>query len=136
MPIETHERKTRSGHPVLHAHFVEEVTVDEARAYHQSLVPGAKYDGWGHLVTGNIRSVSSDVKQVLASQKPDPLNPPPVALVLESAIVRMVAGLTMRVTENSNSDTFKTPELALEWLDARMTEFVRRRSAKPGAAGP
>ena len=127
MPITLKELKTKSGHPVLHANFVDEITVEDATAYHRRIVPGAQYDGWGHLVTGNVSGVSAEVKKVLASQKPDPQNPPPVAVVLGSAIARLVAGLAMRMSENSNTDSFKSPEQALEWLDERMAVFMSRR---------
>ncbi len=129
MPIELRETKTKSGHPVLHAMFIKEVTVADARGYHEQIIPGAKYDGWGHLVTGNVTGVSGDVKKLLASQKPDPRNPPPVAVVFDSALARMAAGLAMRLSENDNTDAFKTEADALEWLEGRMAEFLRKRVA-------
>lgn len=130
VPIELKELKTKSGHPVLRANFVKEVTVADAQAYHSQLVPGAKYDQFGHLVVGNITGVSGDVKKVLASQKPDPNNPPPIAVVLDSALARMAAGLAMRLSENDNSDSFKTEADGLAWLDQKMTEFARKAAAK------
>lgn len=130
VPIEVKELKTKSGHPVLRATFIKDVTVADAQGYHAQLVPGARYDGWGHLVMGNVTGVSGDVKKVLAAQKPDPLNPPPVAIILDSALARMVAGLAMRLSENDNTDSFKSEAEALEWLDARMTEYFRKAAAK------
>lgn len=127
MAIELSELKTKSGHPVLRASFVAEVTVADAQGYHAKLVPGAKYDGWGHLVVGHITGVSSEVKKVLASQKADPRNPVPVALILTSALARMAAALAMRLSDNSNSDSFKNEEEGLAWLDGRMAEFLRKR---------
>ncbi|MDP1822334.1 MAG: hypothetical protein Q8L48_03800 [Archangium sp.] len=127
MAIELSELKTKSGHPVLRANFVKEVTVADAEGYHAKLVPGAKYDGWGHLVVGNITGVSSEVRKVLSSQKTDARNPVPVALILTSALARMAAALTMRLTDNSNSDSFKSEEEGLAWLDGRMAEFLRKR---------
>ena len=127
MPIEVSELKTKSGHPVLRAEFISEVTVADARGYHAQLVPGARYEGYGHLICGNITGVSSEVKKVFASQKADPDNPSPIAIILSSALARMAAGLTMRLTDNSNSDAFKTEAEALEWLDARMTEYLKKR---------
>jgi hypothetical protein len=126
VPIEVSERKTKSGHPVLRANFIKEVTVADAQRYHASLLPGAQYEGWGHLIDGNISGVSGEVKKVLASQKPDPRNPPPIAILLESALARMAAGLAMRITENNNTEFFKLEVDALDWLDARMTEFARK----------
>lgn len=128
MPIKVDELKTRSGHPIVRATFIKEITVPEAQAYHRDLKPGAKYDGWGHLVLGNVTGVSSDVRKVLASQVPeDVTNPPPVAVVLESALARMAAGLAMRLSDNNNTDSFKNEQEALAWLDGRMTEFLRKR---------
>lgn len=130
MPIQLDEVKTKSGHPVLRARFVNEISVADAKGYHALLVPGAKYDGWGHLAVGNVTGVSGEVKKVLASQKPDPLNPPPIAVVLESALARMAAGLATRISENANTDYFKNEQEALEWLEGRMTEFMRKWNAK------
>lgn len=130
MPIETRELKTKSGHDVLRATFIHEVTVQDARRYLELIVPGAKYDGWGHLVVGNITGVSGDVKKVLGAQKPDPVNPPPVATVFESALARMVAGLALRLSENNNTDSFKSEDEGLAWLDERMAEFKRKAAAK------
>lgn len=129
MPIELSETKTKSGHPVLRANFINDVTAADATGYHSRLLPGAQYDGWGHLVVGNVTGVSGDVRKVLASRKPDPRNPPPVAIILSSALARMAAGLAMRLTENDNSETFGTEAQALEWLDGRMTEFARKQAA-------
>ncbi len=126
MPIETRELKTASGHPVLRSNFVGDITVAQARGYHEQLVPGARYDGFGHLVVGAISGVSGDVKKVLASRAPDPKNPPPVAIVLDSALARMAAGLAMRLSSNENTEFFKLEPDALAWLDGRMAEFVRK----------
>ena len=127
MPIEVSELKTKSGHPILRANFISEVTVADARRYHSELVPGARYDGFGHLICGNITGVSGDVKKVLASQKADPKNPTPIAIILSSALARMAAGLAMRLTDNGNSETFKNETEALDWLDARMTDYLKKR---------
>jgi hypothetical protein len=127
MPIELSELKTKSGHPILRANFISEVTVADARGYHAQLVPGARYDGYGHVVTGNITGVSGEVKKVLSSQKADPKNPTPVAVILSSALARMAAGLAMRLTDNGNSESFKSEEEALAWLDGRMVEYLKKR---------
>ncbi len=126
MPIEVAELMTRSGHPVLRAEFISEVTVADARGYHSELVPGARYAGYGHLVCGNVTGVSSEVKKVFASQKADPDNPSPIAIILSSALARMAAGLTMRLTDNTNSEAFKDEVEALEWLDGRMTRYLEK----------
>jgi hypothetical protein len=131
VPIEVQELKTKSGHPVLRAMFIKEVSVADAEKYHSSLIPGAHYDGWGHLVVGNVTGVSSEVKKVLSRQKPDPRNPPPIAIILDSALARMAASLAMRLTENGNSDYFKTEPEALAWLDERMKEYARKAAALP-----
>ena len=127
MPIEVSETKTKSGHPVVRTNFITEVSVADAQAYIQKVIPGGKYDGYGHLVVGNVTGVSSEVKKVLGSQKPDPRNPPPVAVILSSALARMAASLTLRVTGNHNTDSFRNEEEALEWLDGRMAEFIRKK---------
>ncbi len=127
MPIELTETKTKSGHPVVRTNFITEVTPADARTYFAKVTPGGNYDGWGHLVVGNVTGVSSEVKKLLASRKTDPKNPPPVAVVLASALARMAASLTMRLTDNHNTDSFKTEEEGLLWLDERMAEFNRKR---------
>ncbi len=126
MPIEVSETKTKSGQPVVRANFITEVTVADAQAYHLKVIPGGKYDGYGHLVVGNVTGVSSEVKKVLGSQKPDARNPPPVAIILSSALARMAASLTLRVTGNHNTDSFRTEAEALAWLDGTMAEFLRK----------
>jgi hypothetical protein len=130
VPIEVSELKTKSGHPVLRANFLSEVTVPEARAYHEQIRPGGKYDGWGHLAAGNVSGVSNDVRKVLGSQRPDPLNPPPVAVILSSALARMAASLAMRLSENPNTESFKTEAEAMAWLDERMGVFFAKRGKK------
>lgn len=126
VPIEVSETKTKSGHPVVRTNFITEVTVADAQSYHPKVIPGGKYDGYGHLVVGNVTGVSSEVKKILGSQKPDPRNPPPVAIIFSSALARMAASLTMRLTSHGNTDFFKNEGEALDWLDARMTEFIRK----------
>jgi hypothetical protein len=127
VPIDLTELKTKSGHPVLRASFLSEVTVAEARAYHQQISSGGKYDGWGHIAAGNVSGVSSEVRKVLSSQRPDPLNPPPVAVILSSALARMAASLAMRMSDNANTDSFKNETEALAWLDERMGVFLAKR---------
>lgn len=127
VPIEVSETKTKSGHLIVRTNFITEVTVADAQGYHQKVLPGGKYDGYGHLVVGNVTGVSSEVKKILGSQKPDPHNPPPVAVIFSSALARMAASLTMRVTGNTNTESFKNEDEALAWLDGRMAEFIRKR---------
>lgn len=127
MPIEVSEVKTRSGHLICRAHFAGDITVPEARAYHEQLVPGARYGACGHMAVGNVAGVSPEVRKVLSSQRPDPLNPPPVAVVLTSAIARMAASLAMRMSDNANTEAFKSEADALAWLDGRMAEYEARK---------
>ncbi len=136
VPIDLTELKTKSGHPVLRASFLSEVTVAEARAYHQQISSGGKYDGWGHIAAGNVSGVSSEVRKVLSSQRPDPLNPPPVAVILSSALARMAASLAMRMSDNANTDSFKNETEALAWLDERMGVFLAKRGKKELAGSP
>ncbi|GMU60334.1 MAG: hypothetical protein AMXMBFR34_20970 [Myxococcaceae bacterium] len=135
MPIDTSELKTRSGHPVLRAEFSGEVTVEEARRYHASVCPGGPYELHGHLVLGKVTDLSSDVRQVLGSRKPDPHNPVPVAMLFSSTLVRMVAGLVMRLMGDVKSETFKKEADALAWLDGELIRFHARRAetAKPAS---
>jgi hypothetical protein len=126
VPIELREIKTKSGHPILHTTFITEVTMTDARAYHVRVIPGGEYQHWGHLVVGNVTGVSGEVKKLFAS-KQSPTHPPPVAIVLTSALARMAASLTMRLTNNSNSESFKNEQEGLEWLDTKMSEFLRKK---------
>ncbi|MBL8920787.1 MAG: hypothetical protein JNJ54_18125 [Myxococcaceae bacterium] len=129
MPIETSETFTQSGHAVLRAVFKGEVTVEEARRYHSSITPGGRYEWHGHLVLGNVTGVGADVKKVLGSVRPDPANPVPVALLIDSALMRMTANMVMRLSGNDNNEAFKDEGRALEWLDERLTVFHARRPA-------
>jgi hypothetical protein len=129
MPIDTTELRTRSGHPVLRAVFSGDVSVDEAKRYHASIIPGGMYEWHGHLVLGNVAGVSADVKKVLGSVRPDPANPVPVALVFTSALTRMTANLVMRLSGNENNEAFKDEAGALAWLDERVAEFLAKRDA-------
>lgn len=119
MPIELTELTTRSGHRVLRTHFVTEVTLGDVDRYQQQTPPG-KYDEWGYLVTGNLTSVSSEVKKKLSSRK-RASSPMPVAIVLDSALMRMAASLVARATGTAESETFKSEADALAWLDGQLT---------------
>lgn len=129
MPIEVSETQTHCGYRVVRAQFVDEVTVGEAHRYHASLLPGAKYEGWGHLIVGEVTQVSLEVREILSSQKPSANNPPPVALVLQSPFARVAAGLALRFAENPNAESFKNEASALRWLDTKMAHFVALRSS-------
>ncbi len=90
--------------------------------------PGAPYHHHGHLVLGRILDVSGEVRKILGSEKPpDPNNPPPVALVIPSALMRMAVSLVMRASGNPNTDFFKDEASALVFLDKAMVEFERKR---------
>jgi hypothetical protein len=131
MPIDISELTTRAGHPVLKAIFAGDVTVADAQRYHSQLLPGQRYEFVGHLIVGKVSGVSADVKRVLSSAKADPNNPPPVAIVLSSAIARMVAGLVMRTGNNENTDFFATEADALEWLDQRVAAYLSKAGKLP-----
>lgn len=133
MPIETSELKTRSGHLVLRVVFSGDVTVAQAKAYHSSVLPGAQYGLHGHLALGNVTGLSSEVKKVLGSAQADPQNPVPVAIVMESPMLRMMASLITRAGGNENSQFFKDEGAALEWLDGALKTFhEKREAASPG----
>ncbi len=131
MPITTEVITSRSGHPVLRAVFSGTVTVEEARAYHSSLLSGAPYDHYGHLVVGNVTGISKEVREVLSSAKADPRNPIPVALVIESPLMRMMANLVQRVGTNENTEFFKEESKGLDWLDGALTRYHAKRAAEP-----
>lgn len=111
---------------MLRADFIREVTMADAERYHRLILPGGEHVGVGHLVVGNITGVASDVRKKLESERPDPRNPPPIAVVLDSALARMAASLALRLSENPNTAFFKNEPAALEWLDERMGEFTRK----------
>jgi hypothetical protein len=116
MPINISEVKTRSGIAVLRAEFIKEVTVPEAEDFIAKAGITSKYANWPFLITGNITSVSPDVKNVL-TPKEKPKDPAPIAVVLNSAVARMVAGMMMRLSGQTNSEYFKNDADALAWLD-------------------
>lgn len=124
MPIELTELKTKSGHGVLRTHFVNEVTLSDVEKYQQQTPPG-KYDDWGYLVTGNVASVSSEVKKKLSSRKRTS-SPMPVAIVLDSALMRMAASLVARASGTAESETFKSEADALAWLDGQLAKARRK----------
>jgi hypothetical protein len=124
VPIEITELKTRSGHPVLRTNFVAEVTIADVEKYHQRTPPG-RYDGWGYLVTGNVTSVSSEVKKKLSSRQRPTNGKQPVAIVLESALMRMAASLITRVTGSGDSESFRSEADALAWLDGQLARIKK-----------
>lgn len=126
MPIEVREMKTKSGQPVLRAEFIKEVTLAEARRYHEAVLPGGSHEMWGHLIVGSITGVSSEVRKLLESRKADPRNPPPISVVFESALGRMAASLASRGGGNPNTEFFKTEQDALDWLDGAVREYIRK----------
>jgi hypothetical protein len=124
VPIELTETKTKSGHPVLRANFISEVTMADAELYHQRTPPG-RYEDWGYLVVGNVTSVSSDVKKKLSSRKREG-KPQPVAIVLTSPLMRMAASLVARLSGSGESETFRSEADALAWLDAQLTAAKKK----------
>jgi hypothetical protein len=125
VPIELTELKTKSGYPVLRTNFITEVTLADVEKYHQRTPPG-QYDGWGYLVIGNVTGVSSEVKKKLSSrQRPSP-GKQPVAIVLESALMRMAASLITRVTGSGESESFRSEADALAWLDDQLGRLKKK----------
>lgn len=120
--------RTATGHPVLRSVYEGEITVAEAKRFLEQVLPGGQYMHHGHLVLGKMLDVSSEVRKVLGSQAPTDLsNPVPVALVVPSALLRMVVSLVMRASKNNNSDFFKDEAAAMLFLDQAMTEYERKR---------
>ncbi len=64
------------------------------------------------------RSQGADRREEQADQSP------PIPIVLLSAMTRMVASLAMRLTENVNTEYFKSEAEAKPWLDERMDVFI------------
>jgi len=127
MPIHVSETKTRSGFVVLRVEFEKEVSVADAEGFMAQVGDGTKYERTPYVVTGNITSVSSDVKRALTPQV-KPKNPPSVAIVLSSAVARMVAGLMMRLSGPADSEYFKSEAEAIEWLDGVAADFAKKIS--------
>ena len=126
--IATKPIRTASGHAVLQSTYSGEVSVEEARSFIEAVKPGGPYDHHGHLVLGNMLDVSKEVRKVLSAQKPQDLNNPvPVALVVPSAMMRMIVSLAMRASGNPNTDFFKDEASALLFLDSAMAEYERKR---------
>lgn len=126
MPIHLSDLKTKSGHRVARAEFVTEVTIDEAGAFMRKTAPGTEYEGVAFLVTGNVTGISNAVKKALKPEASQG-NLAPVAIVLTSAIARMLAGLMIRSSGEARSEYFKTEAEALAWLDGAITEFKANR---------
>lgn len=115
MPILLSEVQTPQGRTVARAEFVTEVTVQDARRFLEQTGIGTRYEKLPFLVVGNVSGVSSEVKKALAN--PHRLEKPmPVAVVLNSALARMVASLMLRGNDHSSA-YFKNEADALAWLD-------------------
>jgi hypothetical protein len=126
--ITTSELRTASGYLVLRSVYEGEITPEDARRFIEKVKPGAPYHFHGHLVLGRVLDVSSEVRKILGAEKPpDPNNPPPVALVVPSALMRMAVSLVVRASDNPNTDFFKDEASALAFLDKAMAEFERKR---------
>jgi hypothetical protein len=130
VPILTSELRTRSGYLVLKSTYSEPITVSDAEKFLKLCADGATYRHAGHLVVGKLTAVSGEARRVLESQAADPTNPPPVALVMSSAIMRMVASLAMRAGRNDNGEFFPDEQHALDWLDERMKVYETRRTKR------
>lgn len=126
--IATKPIRTASGHPVLQSTYSGDITLEEARAFIELVKPGSQFDHHGHLVLGTMLDVSTEVRKVLSAQKPQQAdNPVPVALVVPSAMMRMIVSLAMRASGNPNTDFFKDEASALLFLDGAMAEYERKR---------
>jgi len=130
MPILSTETKSPGGYAVLRSVYQEPITVADAEKFIASVRDGAPYRHHGHLIVGQLSSVNGEVRKVLSSEKADPTNPPPVAMVMGSALVRMVASLAMRAGSNENLEFFKDEPSALQWLDARMAAYEAKRKPR------
>jgi hypothetical protein len=130
MPIHVSETKTRSGFAVLRVEFEKEVTVSDAEGFMDQVGDGTKHERTPYVVTGNIISVSPEVKHALVPRG-KPKNPPPIAVVLPSAVARMVAGLMMRLSGDVESEYFKNEADALAWLDTAAAEFAKKITNSP-----
>lgn len=53
----------------------------------------------------------------------------PVAIVMESPMLRMMASLITRAGGNENSQFFKDEGAALDWLDGALQVFHAKREA-------
>ena len=89
MPILLSEVRTPKGRAVARSEFVTEVTVQDAKRFVEETGAGTHYEKLPFLVVGNVSGVSAEVKKALVN--PNPIaNPMPVAIVLNSALARMV----------------------------------------------
>lgn len=116
MPIHVTEVRTPKGAPVLRSEFVHEVTLAEANAYIKQYGAASAHAGSPFLIVGNVTGLAGDVRKVL--QPTDVELKAPVAVVLSSAIARMLASLMLRTTGGDElSDFFKSEADALGWID-------------------
>lgn len=121
MPIHVTEVRTQSGAKVLRTEFVHEVTLSEAQKYIREYGAASAYADSPFLVVGNVTGLSSDVRKVL--QPTDIQLKAPVAVVVSSAIARMLASLMLRASGgNELSEFFKVEPEALEWIDSMLTK--------------
>jgi hypothetical protein len=132
MPITSAELKTRSGYALLRSVYQEPITVADAERFIASVKKGTPWANHGQLIVGQLASVSGEVRKVLTSEKADPANPPPVATVMRSLLLRAVATLLAKAS-NANLQFFKDEATALEWLDGQMRTFEARRKASGSA---
>jgi len=128
MPIISTELKTQSGYAVLRSVYQEPITVADAEKFMASVKRGAPYEHHGQLILGQVAGVSGEVRKVLSSEKADPVNPQPVAMVMRSMVVRAVAALVARAS-GATVEFFKDEAEALQWLDPRMRTYEAKRKA-------
>lgn len=122
MPIHVSEVRTPKGALVFRTEFVHEVTLAEATKYIRGYGAASPHAAEPFLIVGNVTGLATDVKKVL---QPTNINlQAPVAVVLNSAIARMLASLMLRAGGASGdlSDFFKNETEALAWIDEALAK--------------
>ena len=121
MPIHVSEVRTANGAKVLRTEFVHEVTLSEAQKYIREYGAASPHADSPFLVVGNVTGLGADVRKVL--QPTDIQLKAPVAVVVSSAIARMLASLMLRASGgNDLSEFFKTETEALPWIDEMLAK--------------
>ncbi|MGV3622275.1 MAG: hypothetical protein ACO1OB_15770 [Archangium sp.] len=110
------EVRTPLGARVLRTEFVHEVTLSEAQKYIREYGAASPNADSPFLIVGNVTGLASEVRKVL---QPSGIQlKAPVAVVVSSAIARMLASLMLRASGgNELSEFFKTEAEALPWVD-------------------
>ncbi|PZR11833.1 MAG: hypothetical protein DI536_15970 [Archangium gephyra] len=121
MPIHVTEVRTPKGARVLRTEFVHEVTLSEAQKYIREYGAASPNADSPFLIVGNVTGLAGEVRKVL--QPTDVQLKSPVAVVVSSAIARMLASLMLRASGgNDLSEFFKVEPEALEWIDEMLAK--------------